>query len=232
MHKKYEVICGNGHPFKISGANLYSGKWCSSCRNPNENFCRTVLEQMLGNELPKKRPKRLYSLTGKRLELDGYCSKKQIAFEYNGIQHYEFVSTFHSKDKGIKEQQERDKNKANACDKHGVSLIVVPFFEESSSIDERLLYIENIVLGLNLEIIPSYYDLKKKNKLKFICPEIDKLKKKISDKGGVLKDNIYIDTMHPITVICSEGHKWVSRGEYINQGSWCKECHIESIRKY
>lgn len=231
MHKKYNVICGNGHPFKISGANLYSGKWCSQCKNPNENFCRTVLEQMFGIELPKKRPKWLYNLTGKRLELDGYCPTKQIAFEYNGLQHYEFVSAFHSQGKGIEEQQERDNQKVKACEKYGVSLIVVPFFQESLSIDERIQYIESIVLSLDLKIIPSYYDLKRNKKIKFISPEIDKLKKKISDRGGVLKDNVYIDSMHPITVICSEGHEWTSRGEYINQGSWCKECYIESIRK-
>ncbi|MEZ5902929.1 MAG: hypothetical protein R3D88_06440 [Alphaproteobacteria bacterium] len=231
MDKKHRWRCADRHIWPATPAKISQGQWCPYCKNPNENFCRTILEQMLGIDLPKKRPKWLYKITGKRLELDGYNAEYRIAFEYNGIQHYEFTRAFHRKNKCLEEQVSRDILKKKACKKHGIILIVVPFFEENLTIHQRLEYLKDIVLSYNLKIISNFYQLKKENRLKFMTSEIESLSKIISSKGGFLKDKIYVDTTHPITVSCSKGHEWITKAEYIKQGKWCKKCHLIYIRK-
>ena len=46
------------------------------------------------------------------LELDGYCEELDIAFEYNGEQHYKYIPYFHNKGRTLEMQQLRDKQKA------------------------------------------------------------------------------------------------------------------------
>lgn len=45
-----------------------------------------------------------------------------IAFEVNGIQHYEFVPYFHGDESGLKYAIEKDEFKKEACLKNGVVL--------------------------------------------------------------------------------------------------------------
>ena len=61
------------------------------------------------------------------LELDGWCSKLNIAFEYNGIQHYEYFPHFHRNgESDFKAQQARDRQKYKICHERGIALIIIP----------------------------------------------------------------------------------------------------------
>jgi hypothetical protein len=60
------------------------------------------------------------------LELDGYCPDINIAFEYNGIQHYQYVPYFHISPESFEEQKERDDRKKQICKKLGIFLCVIP----------------------------------------------------------------------------------------------------------
>ena len=51
-----------------------------------------------------------------------------LALEFNGQQHYKFVSLFHTDENDLIAQQERDERKKNLCEKHGVYLIVIPYW--------------------------------------------------------------------------------------------------------
>ena len=61
-----------------------------------------------------------------KFELDGYCKKHEIAFEYNGIQHYRYTPFFHKSYKAFQLQQERDRIKNDLCKRYGLILITVP----------------------------------------------------------------------------------------------------------
>ena len=50
------------------------------------------------------------------MELDGYCPDLQMAFEYQGEQHYVANSYFNRLTGGFAEQLERDRLKAQQCD--------------------------------------------------------------------------------------------------------------------
>jgi hypothetical protein len=103
-----------------------------------EERCRAFLESHFNTRFPKVRPSFLTNpITGSPLELDGYNEKLQIAFEYNGRQHYEFEPHFHKSKADFYNGQYRDELKRNLCRKKGVRLLVVSYKHED--IEKELL---------------------------------------------------------------------------------------------
>jgi hypothetical protein len=60
-------------------------------------------------------------------ELDGYNKELKLAFEYQGQQHYYYVSYFHKNENSLLKQQIRDEIKLRLCKQIGIQLIVVPY---------------------------------------------------------------------------------------------------------
>ena len=104
--------------------------------NKSEEKCRAIFERLFRQSFPNERPQFLVNpVTGKRLELDGFCADlktpfgRGLAFEYDGIQHSKFRAYFHKK--GPKEfvyQQKRDTWKDLKCQAQGIVLIRIPHF--------------------------------------------------------------------------------------------------------
>jgi hypothetical protein len=93
-----------------------------------EEYCRKILQKIYGLEFPSCRPSFLVNPeTGKELELDGYNEELEIAFEYNGEQHYNYPNVFHKTEHEFIEQVRRDIFKRKICDKRGIYLIVIPY---------------------------------------------------------------------------------------------------------
>ena len=65
--------------------------------------------------------------TGYRLELDGYCPKLKLAFEYDGIQHYKYPNPFHRDLRDFNRQRKRDGIKNRRCKSHKVILIRIKY---------------------------------------------------------------------------------------------------------
>jgi len=64
-----------------------------------------------------------------KLEYDGYNDDLKLAFEYNGIQHYEYSPFFHSNNiKKFEKQQNNDTLKKDLSHQNGIYLIVVPYW--------------------------------------------------------------------------------------------------------
>jgi len=90
--------------------------------------CEYIAKYFTNNTFIKIRPDWLKNITGCNLELDYYCKELKLAFEYNGIQHYEYNLHFHNNNiEKFYEQQERDKFKKDRCEKEGVYLIIIPY---------------------------------------------------------------------------------------------------------
>jgi hypothetical protein len=88
---------------------------------------RAALERIFGQPFVKVRPSWIVNpKTNRRLELDCYNADLRLACEYNGIQHAVFPNPFHSTLAEFEAQQGRDAYKAQACQQHGVCLLVVP----------------------------------------------------------------------------------------------------------
>jgi hypothetical protein len=116
--------CSYGHEWETIKSVIKMGHWCPKCvGNKSEEMCRDIIERNIMEKFPNTRPKFM-----KGLELDGYNADLNIAFEYNGIQHYEYNSFFHRDDpENLVRQKERDRKKYKLCREHNIDLIIIPY---------------------------------------------------------------------------------------------------------
>jgi hypothetical protein len=118
----------------ISDRNLTGCPYCSKFKSENET--RMIFEKITGKAFPKKRS----IFSDNRWELDGYNDELKIAFEQQGIQHYQYHPHFHRN--GIidfQNQQERDESKRKQCIELGIKLIEVSYLLTGS---EKETYIQ------------------------------------------------------------------------------------------
>jgi len=149
INDKYTWKCATGHIWDATGASImYSKSWCPYCCSfMSENICRMFFEKMFNNKFKKCRPKNFVSSSGGILELDGYCEELGIAFEHNGMQHYE-IGHFNNDNK-IKI---RDYEKIKLCNKYGIKLIVIPQLFKIIKLNELQNFIYNECNKLNINI--------------------------------------------------------------------------------
>jgi Marseilleviridae restriction endonuclease len=126
-NEKYLFECDRKHEFEAALNHISNDSWCSTCPFQNESYCISVIEGIVGKKFKKCRPFKSH-----KLELDGYNEELKLAIEYNGEQHYKYVSLFHkNKENALEKQRERDKIKENLCEENGIYLIIVPYFEKN-----------------------------------------------------------------------------------------------------
>lgn len=92
-----------------------------------ETQCRRIFEHIFKKPFPTVRPPFLKRSNGKCLELDGYNKELNLAFEYNGVQHYKFSPRFHRSQKDFTEQLQRDRDKRKMCAAYGVVVVEIPY---------------------------------------------------------------------------------------------------------
>jgi hypothetical protein len=90
-------------------------------KSKSEKVCRSLFQYFVQRPFYSCHP----SFLG-LLQLDGYCKPYELAFEYNGIQHYEFHTYFHKTKREFDKQLERDYRKNQLCQRYGILLITVP----------------------------------------------------------------------------------------------------------
>ncbi len=143
------------------------------------------------------------------LELDCYNEEKRLAFEYQGIQHYEFVSFFHNGDiNNLIAQQDRDVRKQLATIDEEVALIEVPYTIRHADIRSHV-RLELDLLGYVAVCDPAPYD-------EFIqaIRENDTLAKAMLAKareiarshGGECLSEVYIDCHELLKFRCKKNH--------------------------
>ena len=121
---KMKWKCSKNHEWEARMDSIKQGSWCPQCSGyRSEELCREIIEDNLLEKFPKKRPDWLHGL-----ELDGYNEELNIAFEYNGIQHYEYIEHFHRGDPAnLETQKARDRDKYRLCRENKVNLIIIPY---------------------------------------------------------------------------------------------------------
>lgn len=146
---KLEFKCNTcNHNWLLTPNGLRMGNWCPNCKSlRSERLCREYLENKTLKQFPKIKPTWLHGL-----ELDGYCKELNLAFEYNGKQHYEFVNIFHTSKKDLKAQQIRDKNKEELCNKKKIALIKIHYKYNSKNPKRMYNYIDNQLNILDIKI--------------------------------------------------------------------------------
>lgn len=105
----------------------------------------TLMFNILDSIFPDYTVKRHYRpswLDG--LELDAYIPEKNLAFEYNGKQHYEPVKFFGGEEKYLN-QIKNDRRKNQICSSRGINLITIKYNENLNAnlIQNKISLIEN-----------------------------------------------------------------------------------------
>jgi hypothetical protein len=115
--------CSENHEWDACFSNVKNaGTGCPKCLYKSESMIRDIIEEEMGYKFPNTRPAFLEGL-----ELDGYCPELNMAFEYNGIQHYEYVPHFHRNgESDFLAQRERDIKKYKICKDLKINLILIP----------------------------------------------------------------------------------------------------------
>ena len=133
MRDSVIIICPEHGEFKQRAMNHLLGRGgCPGCNYKSEFKCRLAFENYFKTTFPKSYPS---FLNGQ--EYDGYNETLQIAFEYNGEQHYKAISIFGGMI-GFKKTQERDERKRRLSVINNVILLVIPY-----TITDFTEYIEN-----------------------------------------------------------------------------------------
>lgn len=221
--------CNLKHVWSVKySAIAYSNQWCPECNrrfNFSENICKKYIEYLFDKKFPTIRPKWLLSAKGRRMELDGYCEELQIAFEHQGIQHYNELSRF-----GDSDIKKRDVLKAALCEKHNVKLIIIPSLLCITKLENLHTKIESELIRLKIPY--------NKGKLKELSEVIDvshvrnvDLNEKYNnicdiarEKGGKCLSSGFINRYNKMKFKCAYGHIWEAAARNIRQGHWCNTC--------
>lgn len=130
---------------------IYEGRLCPECRRGSEEtMCKDILTSLLGINFEHIRPDWLLSPKGYPLELDMYNAVYDIAFEYQGPQHFHFLRFFHKNVSDFNYRVQTDKIKTECCKAHGTMLVPIPFFKNMTTIEQRTAHVHRVLLKYNV----------------------------------------------------------------------------------
>ena len=205
---KLKFRCTDKHIFNMRLSNIISqGQWCPKCiKYLSEEICRFSIE----NIFDKKFDKFFFKYKKHHLELDGYNQSLQIAFEYNGKQHYEITKFTPSLDE-LKYRKYLDNLKIEYCDINNIELVIIPYTTPNDEILNFLKkrYNSNIEIDINKFINNYSYTRKRKTDIKNI----------IKNKGKLIDFK-----MDKIIVQCKCERIWETKYNILKNGHWCKQC--------
>jgi hypothetical protein len=217
---KLKWKCADGHIFDMNYASVNnSSQWCPQCNwFYNEEKCRFILEFLLQTEFKKTR-----QVLGNRLELDGYSEKHNLAFEYNGIQHFNKKKHFHSGRNSLEQTKKRDDLKENLCREKGIRVIYIPYFKAIHP--EGLLgWIVSELNRLNISLIKRPEDVSYENFPKNLS-KLKILQEVAKQNGGKLISIEYKGNNEKMEWECKYGHRWFASPNNVkNNESWCLKC--------
>ena len=214
------------HEWETNARNILKGYWCKKCATrQSEELCRMLFEKILNKKFINMRPDFL-KFEGKNLELDGYNEELNLAFEYNGRQHYEMVG-FYKTQEDFNRRLLLDKTKIELCQKNKTKLIIIPY---TVTHNELLNFIKIELDKLNVEYNKNVIiDLTEFTNSHSHCQnQLNILKEIVKSKNGVLLTNHYIDVYTRIDIRCDKGHEWETNyRSIVNSNRWCPKCGIQ-----
>jgi len=222
-YTKLKWQCNVGHIWYTIPTVIRNGSWCPSCSaGVSERICRKYFERIFNEKFPNSHPAWLRNSAGNIMELDGYCEKLNIAFEYNGEQHYQPYRVLQIK-KSLNERKKDDKLKRKLCKSHNVTLIEIPFWIGYENM-EKFITEQCKKNGVTVPKLNSKINYKLFNI--YSPTPLEEVKRLAESRGGKCLSKIYINARMKLKFQCKEGHVWETTSDQIkNEGSWCPYCY-------
>jgi len=213
-NKKLIWQCADGHKWKAKQPKIRRGGWCPYCsKYTTEEKCRFIFEQLTRQKFPKSK-----SVLVDGLELDGYCKNLNIAFEYNGEQHYKIFKHWHGKN-GFSLQKDRDRKKKELCIQKKIDLIIISHFEFKTD-KELKAFIEG-------ELQTRDVKCKKRINLDLFYSNLSTLKdlqEVAKSRCGELLSRKYYGSKVKLKWKCKKGHIWEATPASVKNKRWCPAC--------
>src|SRR3989339_104213 len=219
--------CERGHEWEATPHNIKKDKWCPVCSTRiGEKICKNYFETFFQEKFPKAHPNWLKSSTGKNLELDGYCEKLKLAFEYQGEQHY-IPNHYFNKTFSLEKIKQHDEFKKNKCSENKIILIQVPYHIDYEKLG-RWIEEECKKIGLNPLINAEKIDYRSFDVYSSkSLEEMQQIAKKFN--GSCLSD-AYVNGSTKLKWKCKKGHFWEAKPSDVKRGRWCPVCSVERAK--
>ena len=127
-----QIKCIQCSYLKETSLHSFNINKCYYCfNNSREEECRKIFQNIFNLQFPRIKPLWLRNNFNNHiisLELDGYCDKHKLCFEYQGEQHYYVDGFFIRTDEELNKRKHYDKIKKEKCEEIGVLLIEIPYY--------------------------------------------------------------------------------------------------------
>jgi len=233
--KKYVLYrCQEGHLNKGLYTNLKKGTWCDRCSSGlGERICRAFFEVVFGKEFNKARPAWLRSDKGRLMELDGYCHELDIAFEYNGIQHYALGTRYIRDERKLQKRKEKDARKVELCQERGIRLFVIPEITGGPIIDKLKDVVREQSSVFGIELPDDYFSRQIDLRAAYTSREreiLDELKTIAKKSGFEILEDLYMGSSEKLRCRCyKQGHDFSIAPAKIKAGQGCKKCGRQKV---
>ena len=213
--------CKEAHVWKATPDNIKRGQWCPICtKGISERICRQFFETIFNSKFPTKRPKWLINSRGNLMHLDGFNEELKLAFEYHGIQHFEYNPHFH-RSHTLEQRKKDDEEKINLCKLNDIVLIEIPYTVEYNKMQKYIIEQYKIKTGLILDNVPKI-DYNKFNI--YLFSKLEELNEIAKQKEGKCLSTKYLNAHAKLKWQCKENHVWEATPDKIKRGSWCPKC--------
>lgn len=221
--------CERGHEWDALPNDIKQGKWCPTCfksKRKGESAVRNFFEKIFYKKFPSLRPLWLM-FEGRRLELDGYCEELKIAFEYQGIYHFNEAAYWYSdKSMSFERRQLIDDYKRKTCAKNKVLLLEINELNPRNTPERWKDDIKDILISKGIEI-PLKYDDVPFGAVEYHSSNsyIAKANEVANLRGGICHSKTILYKAQIVQWECKAGHTWsASLVQIISKNTWCPEC--------
>lgn len=217
--------CSEGHIWSNTFHEIKDGNtWCPQCyKFFSEEKVRFIFEFLFNKPFLKTR-----KALDTNLELDGFNEELQLAFEYQGIQHYKYDSYFYKTIEEFEKRKNLDLLKVKKCIEKDVKLVIIPY---NSYIDDKSLADYIFVCLDKLKLVPNVSAENIPFNLFYSeSPILNELRAFALKNKGLLISNFYINSKTALEWQCHKKHIWKAKPNSIKNGSWCPVC-AGTVRK-
>ena len=224
----YNFECVLGHRFSNMFKKVEGGQWCPTCNKGHisEEVSRTTFEQLFGVPFQKERPQWLRNSRGRLMELDGANLELNLAFEYQGAQHFK-KNLYITEDTKLVQRVADDETKVELCKEHGITLVILThemkYADFPSEIKQQLISanysIARIDFDKPIDLAHAYVRIDR----------LEELRELLKPKQIEVLSNKWLssDTSYSFRCLACE-HEWKAKGQsFFNSRrvSGCDRCN-------